>query len=322
MRMLVVDDSEDSRELTEATLISAGYKDVLTAASAWEAFKMLDLGHTGGDFTPRADLVLLDIVMPEIDGIEACARIRKDPHYTDTPIIMVTTLDDMDSLQNAFVAGATDYVTKPVNRIELVARVRSALKLKAELERRLERERELLAFMSSWGDRHSTLWIDEATGLFVGEGAEAYLTATTGQRKEQAVSIIAIEVDRLDAFRATHGEQAARKLLAQIAQAVRSLPAAVGIVPAAYRNGVIVLVAPDIKASEATDLGKALCTAVSRLRLNNSESVAADHVTASVSVVSGQVRRGTDRVQLLTQAISTVQAAAAAGGNRVAAVTL
>ncbi|MEX1082901.1 MAG: hypothetical protein WEC82_01140, partial [Xanthobacteraceae bacterium] len=65
-----------------------------------------------------------------------------------------------------------------------------------------------------------------------------------------------------------------------------------------------------------------LCTAVSRLRLNNSESVAADHVTASVSVVSGQVRRGTDRVQLLTQAISTVQAAAAAGGNRVAAVTL
>lgn len=321
MRILVVDDSEDSRELTEAALASAGYTDVLTAASAWDAFKLLDLGRTG-DFTPGADIVLLDIVMPEIDGIEACARIRNDPHYVDVPIIMVTTLDDMDSLQNAFVAGATDYVTKPVNRIELVARVRAALKLKSELERRLERERELLAFMSSWGTRHSTLWIDEATGLFVGEGAEAYLTATTGRQKERPVSIVAVAVDRLDAFRAAQGEQAAKKLLAEVAYAVRALPASIGIIPAAYRNGIIVLVAPDMGAVKATELGKALCTAVSRLRLSNSESVAADHVTASVAVVTGQVRRGTDRVQLLTYAISHVQAAAAAGGNRIAAVTL
>lgn len=321
MRILVVDDSEDSRDITEAALLSAGYKDVQTATSAWEAFKILDLGRTG-EFTSRLDLVLLDIVMPEIDGIEACARIRKDPHYADTPIIMVTTLDDMDSLSNAFVAGANDYVTKPVNRVELVARVRSALKLKAELDRRLTRERELLTFMASWGDRHSTLWIDETTGLFVGEGAEAYLTATTASHREQQVSVLAVEVDRLDAFRAANGDLASRQILAKVAQAVRDLPGTVGIIPAAYRNGVIVLVAPDVAASEATELGRTLRTAVSRLHLSNSESVTADHVTASVSVVTGKVRRGTDRVHLMTQAISAVQAATAAGGNRVAAVAL
>jgi DNA-binding response OmpR family regulator len=109
-------------------------------------------------------------------GIEACARIRSDERYADA-IIMVTSLDDVESLGNAFVAGATDYITKPVNRVELVARVRAALRLKSELERRLARERELLVFMSSWGERRASLWVDDATGLFVGEVAEAYLRA-------------------------------------------------------------------------------------------------------------------------------------------------
>ena len=67
---------------------------------------------------PVVDLiVLLDLVMPEIDGIEACARIRGDNRYVDVPVIMVTAANDMDSLSSAFIAGATDYITKPFNRI-------------------------------------------------------------------------------------------------------------------------------------------------------------------------------------------------------------
>lgn len=185
----------------------------------------------------------------------------------------------------------------------------------------MARERELLTFMSSWGDRHSTLWIDETTGFFVGEGAEAYLTAATGQ-KNQIVSILALGVDRLDALRAARGDHVSRELLAEVARTVRDVPAAVGVIPAAYRNGVIVLVAPNIGAAQAAELGRTLCTAVSRLQLRNSESVATDHVTASVSAVTGQVSKGIDRVNLMTRAIATVQAAAAAGGNRVAAVTV
>jgi len=176
MRILVVDDQEDARDLTEGALLSAGYTDIVTVASGWEAFKALDVGRATVE-GPLVDVALLDIVMPEMDGVEVCARIRNDPRYADLPIIMVTSLDDMNSLANAFVAGATDYVTKPVNRIELVARVRAALRLKQELDRRQARERELLAFLSSWGDRRASIWIDEATGLFVGEVAEAYLAA-------------------------------------------------------------------------------------------------------------------------------------------------
>src|SRR4051794_20295750 len=126
MRILLVDDSDDSREVVRAALGSAGYPDVVSVVSGRDAVKFLELGRASPDARPLADVVLLDVVMPELDGISVCARIRNDPCYRDTPIIMVTSLDDTESLADAFVAGASDYVTKPVNPVELHARVRAA----------------------------------------------------------------------------------------------------------------------------------------------------------------------------------------------------
>jgi sigma-B regulation protein RsbU (phosphoserine phosphatase) len=142
MKILIVDDSEDARDLTEAVLRSAGFTDLRGAASANEAYECLGIGNNPADGAVAADLVLLDIVMPDVDGIEACARIRSNARYNDVPIIMVTSLDDEDSAANAFNAGANGYITKPINRVELIARVRAALRLKAEIDRCNERERE------------------------------------------------------------------------------------------------------------------------------------------------------------------------------------
>jgi PleD family two-component response regulator len=316
MRILVVDDAEDSRDIIEAALMSGGYRDIAGVDSGWEALKFLDVGHGGDQSAPRADVVLLDIMMPEIDGIETCARIRSDPRYADTPIIMVTSLDDMDSLANAFIAGANDYINKPLNRIELIARVRAALKLKAELERRLARERELLQFLSTWGDRHVGDWVDDSTGLFVGAVGEAYLTAVSECRRGESISVLALAVDRLEAIRAAQGEHAARDILVEVAGAVRRAAASVGVVAACYRNGLIIIVVPEWGATSAKILGENLRRAVFELNIANRESIAADHVTASVAVATAYIRDGVDRVQLLTRAISGAQAAAAAEGNR------
>jgi sigma-B regulation protein RsbU (phosphoserine phosphatase) len=295
MRILVVDDQEDSRDLTEGALVSAGYDDIATATSAWDALKILDIGRTTrGD--PNFDLALLDIVMPEMDGVEVCARIRNDPRYADLPIIMVTSLDDMSSLANAFAAGATDYVTKPVNCIELGARVRTALRLKQELDRRQARERELLDFLSSWADRRARIWIDEATDLFAGEAAEAYLAAR-GDRADEG------------------GEA-----LALAARAVNRLPATIGTIAAAYGNGVIVLIAPGLGADLARNLADDLYATVQKLRLPACAGVAGGYTTASVAVITGRAARDIDRIQLLTQAIAGVRQVAAAGGDRVVAL--
>ncbi len=320
MRILVVDDSEDSRDLTEGALLSAGYTDIVTASSGWEALKILDVGRNTEE-KPTVDVVLLDIVMPEMDGVEACARVRNDPRCADLPIIMVTSLDDMNSLSNAFVAGANDYVTKPVNRVELVARVRAALKLKQELDRRQERERELLSFLSNWGDRRAGLWVDETTGLFVGEVAEAYLSTACGCRSGEEISIVAMVLDRFDLFSATNGDAAARGVIAEVSRAVRRHAATIGVIAASYRNGMIILVAPEVGTKAARELGEKLRATVAKLHVPNSELVISDYVTASVAAVTGQVKRAVDRVHLLTQAIAQVQDAAAAGGDRVVALT-
>ncbi len=319
MRILIVDDSEDFRDITEAALVSAGYQDVVGAESAWSAFKYLDIGKATEAPAVPIDIILLDILMPEVDGIEACARIRGDERYADVPVIMVTALADMDSLSHAFIAGANDYITKPINRIELLARVRASLKLKAELARRQARERQLLDFVSNWGDRRSEIWIDQTTGLFVGEVAEAYLAATPTLRAREPLSVITLKVDRLDSWRTSAGDATANAILAQVASAIRGTAATMGVIAASYPNAVFVIVAPGYDNTAAAKLAETLRGVVSRLALSNGESITADHVTASVAVNSGFVTQGSDRIKLLTQAIGTIQGAGESGGNAVIA---
>jgi len=135
MSILIVDDSQHIQRLLKAFLEPVWYTDVLTAASARDAFKHLGIDNQGGG-APEVDLILMDVTMPEMDGVEACRRIKATPEVQDIPIIMVTAHDEATYLDEAFAAGAMDYITKPVNKIELRARVRSALTLKRELDSR------------------------------------------------------------------------------------------------------------------------------------------------------------------------------------------
>lgn len=133
MTILLVDDNTVNLFVIEKILDSAGYKDTVPLTSAQMLFDYLQLDNPNPTFN-SVDLILLDIMMPEIDGLEACKRIKQNERFKDIPIIFVTALEDKNKLAEALDIGGIDYITKPINKVELLARIRVALRLKAELD--------------------------------------------------------------------------------------------------------------------------------------------------------------------------------------------
>jgi len=143
MRIMVVDDSETFRAYLQSLLQNAGYASPVMSESAERALEYLDRASQG-DGSDLPDLILMDLRMPQMDGIEAIRLIKADPRLMDIPVIVVTVSDEDISLEDAFEAGAVDFITKPVRKMELLSRVAAALRLKLETDERKAREWELL----------------------------------------------------------------------------------------------------------------------------------------------------------------------------------
>jgi two-component system, cell cycle response regulator len=160
-RVLVVDDVPANAKLLEARL-TAEYFDVVTAASGAEALAICERA--------QCDIVLLDVMMPEMDGFEVCRRLKAGPKTHHIPVVMVTALDQPSDRVRGLEAGADDFLTKPVSDIALVARVRSLTRLKLvtdELRMRAATSKEigiqdpLLATLTDSGRGGRILVIDD-----------------------------------------------------------------------------------------------------------------------------------------------------------------
>jgi two-component system, cell cycle response regulator len=120
-RILVVDDIPANVKLLEARLM-AEYFDVLTASNGFDALDICD--------RTQVDVILLDIMMPEMDGFEVCERLKSNPRTAHIPVVMVTALDQPSDRVRGLKAGADDFLTKPVNDLQLISRVKSLVRLK------------------------------------------------------------------------------------------------------------------------------------------------------------------------------------------------
>ena len=117
-KILLVDDSATIL-MTERMILTKGPYDLLTAKDGEEAVAVA--------LAQRPDLILMDVVMPKMNGFEACRRIREEESIRTTPIIMVTTRGEVENVETGFESGCNDYITKPINAHELITKLRNYL---------------------------------------------------------------------------------------------------------------------------------------------------------------------------------------------------
>ena len=119
-RVLIADDNDQNRELLDAYLANENYQ-ILMARDGEETLQVVR--------EQQPDLILLDIMMPRMSGYEVCEQLKADSEFSGIPVLIVTALNEMGDSEKAVAAGCDDFLTKPVNQLELKTRVRSLLKV-------------------------------------------------------------------------------------------------------------------------------------------------------------------------------------------------
>lgn len=167
-RILIVDDEPEINDLIYRSILEKeGYSDILTLTSIDQLMQTLNASlHPENK---PVDLILMDVIMPEKDGIQGIQEVKRFDMFQDIPVLMLTAIHDKQLLKQAFESGAIDYITKPVDPVEFIARVGSALRLKDEIDRRKSWENELLemtrGLMASNSRLEQASFQDPITGL-------------------------------------------------------------------------------------------------------------------------------------------------------------
>lgn len=315
MSILIVDDMEDQRLLLQKFLKDSGFTDILMADSAKKAFHILGLDEPAGP-VHKIDLILMDLIMPEINGIEACRRIRSVDHLRDIPIIMVTVSNEVKSLKTALESGAVDYIAKPVDKIELQARVRSGLRLKQEIDYRKSREHELeernrmlesLSMLDALTDIGNRRYFDE----FVNKEWKR------STRDSLPVSMIMLDIDYFKAFNDTYGHQRGDECLKQVARQLSDTLKRPGDFAARYGGEEFAVVLPNTDIKGAVFIAETLRSMIEALKITHAASDTAKWVTVSLGVGSLIPNRHSKPEQLIALADQALYNAKREGRNRV-----
>ena len=211
-RLLVVDDHEDNVEVLKARLEARGYE-VKGAQDGEAALETIEV------WLP--DLVLLDVMMPKVDGLEVVRRIKANDSLPFIPVIMQTALDSTERMVAGFEAGADDYVTKPINFPELEARVKSLLRIKALQEALAEREREL----SEMNDKLLQISLtDGLTQIDNRRSLESKLHKMFehSYRLHEPISCVMCDIDHFKKVNDTYGHQAGDEVLKSFAKILKN----------------------------------------------------------------------------------------------------
>ena len=295
MKILVVDDSRTIRVIIKAYLNEAGYDELILVGTAIEALDTLGIDSEGKasklNFTD-IDLILLDIVLPDLDGMEVCRVIKSVESLQDIPVIMVTSLTEKEHLEKAFAAGAIDYIRKPINKIEMLARIRSALKLKKEMDRREAREQKLLEVTKQLEEAVEKLnrlsSLDGLTGIANRRCFDEYMNNewSRGIRNEKPLSLVMVDIDFFKFYNDTYGHQAGDECLKVVAHALQSSLKRPADLACRYGGEEFAVVLPETPDNGAAFIAKVIHEQVAAMKIIHEKSPVSSYVTISLGVAT------------------------------------
>ncbi|MBK1644196.1 hypothetical protein CKO25_05910 [Thiocapsa imhoffii] len=268
--------------------------EVFIATSGAQA---LDLCHQN-----PPDLILLDVMMPEMDGLSVCRALKERPETRDVPVLFVTAQTDALDQALALEAGGVDFISKPVNPAVVRARVRTHLTLKAQAD-----------FLRDMA------YVDGLTGIANRRAFDEHLAREwdRAQGDQRPLAVLLFDVDHFKRYNDHHGHLEGDAALKAIAATLASLARRDRELVARYGGEEFVCLLPELGLAAAAERGEQMRAAVASLRIPHLDSPTADHLTVSVGVAALVPDEMNQPAQLLDQADARLYDAKHAGRNRV-----
>jgi diguanylate cyclase (GGDEF)-like protein len=274
-RILVVDDVATNVRLLSGYLSREGYR-VSVASDGEEALRSIE--------QLQPDLVLLDIMMPGIDGFETCRRIRADESTRHIPVILVTALNELDHKVRGQEAGADDFIAKPFDRDELIVRVRSMLRIKALHDRLNQKIAELESAKIRLRRLADT---DALTSLYnkryLQEGLR--IEVSRSKRYKNSLSMLMVDVDHFKKINDQEGHPTGDSVLQQLATTLVNGVRSIDIV-ARYGGEEFAVVLPETTQSGAALVAERLRETVERQRFLDDQGEPLHPISISIGIAS------------------------------------
>ena len=321
MSILIVDDSLVSRTFISDLLNEVGYTDLVLCESVEEAYQAIGFNDPGTTETDL-NLVLLDINLPGKSGIDACREFSEHDIFCDVPIIIISGVDYLEGLDNAFSAGATDYITKPPSHTELLARVRSALRLKTEMNRRKAREEDLMVLNERLAEVNLELErlsvTDSLTGLANRRSFNDFLSREwlREQREQQPFSVIMIDIDHFKKYNDAYGHLEGDVCLQKVSLALQRALCRAGDLLARYGGEEFVAILPHTDIAGAEELASDFHKHVRELEIPHRDSPVSSTITISIGIASVIPNQKISPTQVVAMADKALYRAKQAGRNQ------
>ncbi|RCJ33850.1 diguanylate cyclase response regulator [Nostoc punctiforme NIES-2108] len=297
--VLIVDDEPFIRLILRHFLEREGYQ-IAEAQNGIEAINVFKQLHP--------DIVLLDAIMPDMDGFECCTQLELLDCNKHTPILMITGLDDQESVDRAFTVGAIDFVTKPIHWAVLRQRVKRLIQ-QSQLQQKLEAVNLELQRLVT---------IDGLTQIANRRRFEEYFSQEWQllKREQRPLSLILCDVDFFKLYNDTYGHRVGDRCLQKIAQAIKDMIKRPGDLVARYGGEEFAVILPNTDTKGATHVADEICHAVRGLAIPHQNSQVSPYVTISVGFTTEIPQPDSDLEEMIATADRALYKAKAAGRDR------